>query len=116
MIFHIDNILIVGRTRVDCRDKVIHVAKVLENLGFLLNLDKSSTEPSQVFTYLGFIWDLRSWRVSLKSSREVKICELAAKLWHVSIVTCQQVSSLLEMIQSTDTAVPLARARMRGTQ
>ena len=80
MIFYIDDILIVGRTRADCRDKVVHVAKVLENLGFLLNLDKSSTEPSQVVTYLGFIWDLRSWRVSLKSCCEVKIRELAARL------------------------------------
>ena len=88
MIFYIDNILIVGWTRAYCREKVIHVAKVLENLGFLLNLDKSSTEPSQVVTYLGFIWDLRSWRVSLKSSREVKIHELAARLRNESIVMC----------------------------
>ena len=74
------------------------MAKVLENLGFLLNLDKSFTEPSRVVTYLGFIGDLQSWRVSLKSSREVKIHELAAKLWNESIVTCRQVSSLLGMI------------------
>ena len=66
MIFYIDDILVVGLTKADCREKVIHVAKVLENLGFLLNLAKSSTEPSQVVTYLGFVWDLRSWMVSLK--------------------------------------------------
>ena len=83
------------------------MAKVLENLGFLLNLVKISTEPSQVVTYPGFIWDLQSWMVSLKSSREVKIRKLAAKLQNVSIVKCQQVSSLLGMIQSTDTVVPL---------
>ena len=58
VIFYIDNILVIGITKADCREKVIHVAKVLENLGFLLNLAKSSTEPSQVVTYLGFIWDL----------------------------------------------------------
>ena len=87
MIFYINDILVVGLAKADCREKVIHVAKVLENLGFLLNLAKSSTEPSQVITYLGFVWDLRSWMVSLKSSHEVKIHELAAKLQNESIVT-----------------------------
>ena len=80
MILYIDNILVVGIKKADCKDKVIYVAKVLENLGFLLNLVKISTEPSQVVTYLGFIWDLQSWMVSLKPSREVKIHDLAAKL------------------------------------
>ena len=46
----------------------------------------------------------------------VKIHELAARLQNSTIVTCRQVSSLLGMSQSTDTAVPLARARMRGAQ
>ena len=80
VIFYIDDILVIGVTKVDCREKVVYVAKVLGNLGFLLNLAKSSTEPSQVVTYLGFIWDLQSWMVCLKPSREVKICKLAAKL------------------------------------
>ena len=116
VIFYINDILVVGINMAACREKVVYVAKVLGNLGFLLNLAKSSTEPSQVVTYLGFIWDLRSWMVSLKWSREVKTHKLAAKLRKFSIVTCRQVSSLLGMIQSTDTVVPLARARMRRTQ
>ena len=80
VIFYINNILVIGITKAYHREKVIYVAKVLGNLGFLLNLAKISTEPSQVITYLGFIWDLRSWMVSLKPSREVKIRKLAAKL------------------------------------
>ena len=103
-------------TEEDCTVKVDYVVKLLERLGFLINIKKSSLKASQKVTYLGFCWDLAKWRISLKPQREKDIRQEAKKLKQANVVTCRQVSRFLGRAISTVGAVPLARGRVRTLQ
>ena len=103
-------------TEEDCTVKVDYVVKLLERLGFLINIKKSSLKASQKVTYLGFCWDLAKWRISLKPQREKDIRQEAKKLRQANVVTCRQASRFLGRAISTVGAVPLARGRVRTLQ
>ena len=106
----------VGSSHEDCKKKIDFVIRMLKKLGFLINYDKSVTEPSQKVTYLGFQWDTVLWKVSLKPAREEKLRDAATFLRVNKIFTCRKVSSFIGAVQSTAGAVPLARARVRRVQ
>ena len=116
MIMYLDDILILGGSYEDCKAKTRFVENLLVKLGFLVNRKKSVLEPSQTVTYLGCIWNLKDWTVSLKAAREEKLRAKATKLWEADMVTCRQVASFLGCAISTQQVVPLARARVRQLQ
>ena len=116
VVMYIDDILVVGSNFEECQEKVVIVLGLLRRLGFLLNDKKCNLIPSQKFIYLGFVWDTVLWTVTLKSEREVKVREAARKLLSSDIVKCREVAAFLGRVQSTATAVPLARALVRTLQ
>ena len=113
---YIDDLLVIASTFSECEAHVAIVLSLLRKLGFLLNKKKCQLEPSQKFVYLGFKWDTVSWNVSLKTVREEKVREAAWKLLKSDIVKCRDVAAFLGRVQSTATAVPLARALVRKLQ
>ena len=70
VILYLDDILVTGVSKKDCQEKVDYVVRILKQLGFLINMDKSSLEAQQKFIYLGFVWDTTRWFVSLKLEQE----------------------------------------------
>ena len=116
LIMYLDDLLILGESYEDCKAKTRFVENLLTRLGFLINLKKSVLEPKQEVTYLGCRWDLRSWTVALKESREIKLRMAAAELRTETLVTCRKIASFLGKAISAHNVVPLARARVRRTQ
>ena len=105
-----------GWSEADCNNKVNFVVRLLRNLGFLINREKSSLKAAQKVEYLGFLWDLGEWKVSLKSKREEALRAEAGMLRKTDVVTCRQVSKFLGRAISAVGAVPLARGRVRTLQ
>ena len=60
IIMYIDDILIVGATRDECRRSVSAVLTMLEELGAVVNKAKCSLTPSQSLEYLGFLIDSKA--------------------------------------------------------
>ena len=116
VIMYIDDLLVLGNNFSECEAHVKIVVGLLRKLGFLLNEKKCQLVPSQEFVYLGFIWDTVSWNVSLKPIREHKVREAAAKILRTEIVKCRDIAAFLGRVQSTATAIPLARALVRQLQ
>ena len=116
VVFYIDDIVVLGVSEEDCRQRVLFVLQSLRGLGFLINSAKSHLVPSQSFTYLGLQWDTKNWRISLKSDREVAIRARARHILDKEVVTCREVSRLVGQVLSTRDAVPLARGRIRRVQ
>ena len=52
------------------------MVRILKQLGFLINMDKSSLEAQQKFVYLSLVWDSAKWVVSLKPEQEESIRKL----------------------------------------
>ena len=116
LIMYLDDLLILGESLEDCKAKTQFVENLLIKLGFLINRKKSVLEPNQEVTYLGCKWNLRTWTVALKESRESKLRLGAKELRTEDLVTCRKVASFLGKAISAHKVVPLARARVRRIQ
>lgn len=45
------------RNKVVCGQNTVKIAETLESLGFILNREKSTLEPTQKITYFGYVLD-----------------------------------------------------------
>ena len=113
---YIDDILVIASSQELCPQRVSWLLEAINKLGFLLNADKSTLEPSQSFAYLGLVWDTVAWMVSVKLEREDRIRSNAKQLLAVTSATCRAVAVFLGRTNSTAGAIPLARARTRNLQ
>ena len=92
------------------------IIATLEKLGFLINREKSVTDPSKIVLYLGLLWDLSGWKVRLSQRRVQSLREMAKKLRGQQTASHRQVARMLGLVQSSTTVVPLARAKIRQVQ
>lgn len=69
-VIYLDDILIISKTidaaRIDCQTTKC----LLESLGFLINLKKSVLVPSQICTFLGFVYNSISFKVFLPMEKQ----------------------------------------------
>ena len=116
IVIYLDDILVLGDSKEECKQKVDEVVSTLERLGFLINRSKSVTEPSQIVLYLGLLWDLSKWEVKLSRRRVQSLRTMAQKLRRQQTASHRQVARMLGLVQSSTTVVPIARARIRQVQ
>ena len=80
---YIDDSYLQGDDYDDCLSNTIDTIKLLDKLGFVIHPSKSVFEPKQKITFLGFILDSVSMRITLTAERNDAIkqasCELLAK-------------------------------------
>lgn len=67
-VFYLDDILIFGDSSEECNNNTRLVIATLENLGFVINFQKSCTSPTQRCKFLGFF--LNSTTMSLELTEE----------------------------------------------
>ena len=69
LVVYLDDIILAASTRELCIYQGQILIKTLENLGFVINLEKSNLVPSQVVLFLGFIVDSKKMSFSLPDSK-----------------------------------------------
>lgn len=72
-VFYLDDIFLIGRTKEECVFNVETTRKLLESLGFILNLKKCNLEPSQRCKFLGFVFDSIQLKLTLPTEKIIKI-------------------------------------------
>ena len=60
---YLDDWLVRARSQQTCLQHTQILVKMCQDLGWLVNLEKSELEPKQVFDFVGYQFDLRSGRV-----------------------------------------------------
>lgn len=70
---YLDDILLIGRSYTECVENVNVTRQLLNNLGFLINLKKSSMEPKTSCKFLGFILDTKQFCVKLPQEKRKRI-------------------------------------------
>lgn len=73
---YLDDIFCIGRTYLECQQNVMYTKKLLENLGFIINQDKSCLIPSRQCKFLGFVFDSYEMVLKLPENRITKIKKL----------------------------------------
>ena len=71
----VDDIIVVGDTCEECLIGTVKTMKLFLELGFIIHPEKSSLQPSQEITYLGFVFNSKEKLVTLTSDKREKFFE-----------------------------------------
>nr|CAH7767174.1 unnamed protein product [Callosobruchus chinensis] len=90
---YLDDLLMIGDTLQECNHNVKITVSLLEQLGFMINYEKSSLVPKTTQTFLGFIYDSSTQQVADKKLVQdqgsgqiyshIKVCLPSCKIWLV---------------------------------
>ena len=113
---YLDDWLVRARSQHLCLQHTRLLVKMCQDLGWLVNLEKSELEPKQVFDFVGYQFDLRSGRVRPTPDRWQSLQDKIQAL--LSLPTCpvRQFMSLIGLLTATEKQVHLCRLHMRPIQ
>nr|CAH7725605.1 unnamed protein product [Callosobruchus chinensis] len=80
---YLDDLLMIGDTLQECNHNVKITVSLLEQLGFMINYDKSSLVPKTTQTCLGFIYDSSTQQVADK--KLVQDQGSGQIYWHIKV-------------------------------
>ena len=92
------------------------LVKMCQDLGWLVNLEKSELEPKQVFDFVGYQFDLRSGRVRPTPDRWQSLHDKIQALLLLLAFPVRQFMSLIGLLTATEKQVHLGQLHMRPIQ
>ena len=113
---YLDDWLVRARSHQGCLQHTQDLVKMCQQLGWLVNLDKSELETKQVFNFVGYQFDLRSGRVRPTTDRWQNLQENILKLLSQPVYPVRQFMSLIGLLTATEKQVHLGWLHMRPIQ
>ena len=113
---YLDDWLVRATSHQDCLQHTQTLVKMCQDLGWLVNVEKSELEPKQVFDFVGYQFDLRSGRVRPTPDRWQSLQEKIQKLLVLPTCPVRQFMSLIGLLTATEKQVHLGRLHMRPIQ
>ena len=92
------------------------LVKICQDLGWLVNLDKSELEPKQIFDFVGYQFDLKVGRVRPTPDRWHSLQKKILEILDQPTCPVRQFMSLIGLLTATEKQVHLGRLHMRPIQ
>ena len=107
---YLDDSFLVGYSYVECQSNINDTLKLLKDLGFCPNEDKSVLKPTHVLQYLGFILKSREMPVTISEEKIKKknLKEIAKKVVGSFRVQIRLVAKMIGHMVSSFPAVKYA--------
>ena len=80
LVIYLNDMLIIADSYSECLSALCDTIKLLTDLGFVINVDKSNLTPSQRIEFLGFIFDSTNLSISLPQEKIQKLTDFAKYL------------------------------------
>ena len=113
---YLDDWLVRARSLEICLQHTQILIKMCQDLGWLVNLEKSELEPKQVFNFVGYQFDLRFGRVRPTPDRWLNLQDKVQTLLSLPACPVRQFMSLIGLLTVTEKQVHLGRLHMRPIQ
>ena len=113
---YLDDWLILSADRQVCLRHTLDVIHQAESLGFSINLAKSELQPAQHFSYLSMTFDTLTMRVTPKEKRLQTLRAALVSMRSQNTTSARSLASLLGMMESLASLIPLARLHKRPLQ
>ena len=113
---YLDDWLVRATSQHICLQHTQILVKNCQDLGWLVNLEKSELEPKQVFDFVGYQFDLRSGRVRPTLGRWQSLQDKIQALLLLPACLVRQFMSLIGLLTATEKQVHLGRLHMRPIQ
>ena len=116
MVVCLDDMVILGQTREEVLKWRSIVLDLLENLGFLINYDKSELEPTQSLIFLGFLISTVTMEINLPKKKVSQAIQEARNLLQHHQASARQLVHLIGVFSSTLPAILPAPLHYRDLQ
>ena len=113
---YLDDWLVRAGSHQVCLRHTQHLVKICQDLGWLVNLDKSELEPKQIFDFVGYQFDLKVGRVRPTPDRWQSLQEKILEILDQPTCPVRQFMSLIGLLTATEKQVHLGRLHMRPIQ
>ena len=100
LLIYLDDILIIGSSVKILREHTAQVIGLLQNLGFIINFEKSMLTPSTTLEFLGFLINSRTMKFSLPQEKIMKVQTLCKSLLRENPTSLHLLSQLLGFLES----------------
>ena len=116
IVIFLDDILLASSSYQECLNQLALLRKLLANLDFLVNDDKSQLEPVTRINYLGFVIDSVQMKIFLPDNKIQKILLACQNLTSQPRPTIRQVSHFTGLLVSAFPAVSCLRLYYRSIE
>ena len=116
LIIYLDDILIMCHSLIEAQQHRDLVIRLLESLGFIVNLEKSVLDPSQIMEYLGMVVNSINMSLSLPELKVSHITTLCQEVLSKPKVSLREISSLLGNLSWAIPSIPFAQMHYRDIQ
>ena len=99
---YLDDWLVRSKSRITCLHHTQVLIKMCQDLGWLVNLEKSELEPKQIFDFVGYQFDLRSGRVRPTPDRWQSLQDKIHLLLSLPACPARQFMSLIGLLTATE--------------
>ena len=113
---YLDDWLVRASSHQTCLKHTQILVEMCQDLGWLVNLEKSELEPKQVFDFVGYQFDLRSGRIRPTPDRWQSLQGKIQELLVLPTCPVRQFMSLIGLLTATEKQVYLGRLHMRPIQ
>ncbi|KAI5647002.1 reverse transcriptase (RNA-dependent DNA polymerase) domain-containing protein [Phthorimaea operculella] len=116
LLVYLDDFLLVNQVQSTLINQVSETLRILEDLGWYVNYQKSILEPSQEVEYLGLTWNTQDSTRSLPLKKVDKIKLLTTELLERKSCTLKELQRLLGMLNFATLTTPKGRLHCRRFQ
>ena len=113
---YLDDWLIRAPTKESCHQGTQSLLALCQELGWIVNLQKSELEPKQIFEFVGYKYDLSHGLVLPTQSRWESILQKLKSILSKPSCRVREFMSLIGLLTATEKQVPLGRLHMRPIQ
>ena len=113
---YLDDWLIRAPTKESCHRGTQSLLALCQELGWVVNLQKSELDPKQVFEFVGYRYDLSHGLVKPTQSRWESILQKVEAILANPTCRVRKFMSLIGLLTATQKQVPLVRLHMRPVQ
>ena len=116
LLIYLDDILIIGSSVQILREHTALVIELLQNLGFIINYEKSLLTPTPVLEFLGFLINSKTMKFYLPQTKVAKVLDLCKSLLKENPISLHLLAQLQGFLESFRPAVWLAPLHFRHLQ
>ena len=115
-VIYLDDILVLAENKEDLVLQVHQVTTLLEQLGFTINIQKSSLEPAHLITYLGVVVDSVTMKFLLTEEKVQQISNICKQALAAQKVSAQDLASIVGKLVAARSAILPAPIHVRQLQ
>ena len=116
LVIYLDDILVMGASALEAAQHLESTKLLLDELGFIINTEKSVFLPAQSLEYLGLIVDTTAMRIILPERKKKKIIDMCQTVLRRGRSTPLELAKVIGHLSATGNAVAPAPLYIRALQ